>query len=103
MGYFLLFVTALGLALCLDALQEGGKAKEFFDDHHNKKKVRKCFGQEGMNIYFNDVDWVCDIYLFHKGANHYIKLPYAKVMKLYLSNPKGEGMRKLMLEKVKGA
>lgn len=97
----LLTLCIIGLLLCFTALADDAKATKFIEDIDNQRKIRKCFGQEGLQIYFKYNDHTAYVHFHHKGTSYEKTLPYTKVVSLYQSNPTGQGLRKIFIENVK--
>lgn len=100
MDLLLVAVIFLGL-ICLITLHEHGKAYEWVSDYDNQRKLRKCFGQEGIQIFIHDHDRSVSVTFSHKGASYSKLLTYVKAYELYRENPKGNGLRQKMVEMFK--
>lgn len=97
----LMILCSIGLGLCFFALIEDAWATKFLEDHSNQRKVRKCFGQEGLQLHFNFSNHTCSVGFMHQGALCDRTITFAKAVTLYNSRPDGCGMRKLFIEKEK--
>lgn len=97
----LLALCFLGLMLCFIALADAARATEILEDFDNQRKIRKCFGQEGLQIYFNFSNHTCSVSFHHKGTHYHRDITFAKAVALFNSYPKGQGLRKLFVEKTK--
>lgn len=97
----LMIVCSIVLGLCFLALVEDARATKFLEDHGNQRKVRECFGQEGLQLQFNFSNHTCSVGFMYQGALCDRTITFAKAVALYNSRPDGCGMRKLFIEKEK--
>lgn len=100
-GIILIAICFLGIVLCFILLAEDARANKILEDYNNQREIRKCFMQEGLNIYFDFSNRTCIVCFFHAGASCERRITFAKTVYLYNTTPKGHGLRKLFVEKVK--
>lgn len=97
MTFFVFFMAGI----CIYFVHSVGEGKEWFSSRDNSKKLRKCFGQEGMLVFENHTSQKITISLTYEGENHSLEMPFSKAVRFYKQNPTGQGLRKKIIKHFK--
>jgi|AGFT01.1.fsa_nt_gi hypothetical protein len=100
MDLLLIALLILGF-VCMVSLSQDGEAHEWMGDYNNQRKLRKCFGQEGIMVFIHDHDRSVSISFSHKGSSYSKVMTWTKAYHLYQENPKGYGIRQKLVKMFK--